>query len=154
MLVAACARADHGLIATGTPKTCGFPLTKQALLLSPSQRELVLADLEGLTDDRRSVVVDDDLDAIPPREREAFNRTTCWRCQRPHRFPPISLGRRRRRRGRHFVRWAGITWNHSWEMLILLAEMAGAVSCLSVEAHASHLRYARVGTCKSEAVQF
>src|SRR5947207_10602852 len=54
VLVAACARADHGLIATGTPKTCGFPLTKQSLLLSPGQRELLLADLEGLAGDRQS----------------------------------------------------------------------------------------------------
>src|SRR5947207_30516 len=123
VLVAACARADHGLIATGTPKTCGFPLTKQALLLSPGQRELLLADLEGLAGDRQSVVVDDDLDAIPPRERDAFDRTTCRRCQGPHRFRPIGLGRRRHRPGHHFVRGAGITWNHSWDMLILLAEI-------------------------------
>src|SRR6267143_4716184 len=37
------------------------------------------------------------------------------------------------------------------KMLILLAEMGGAVSCLSLEGNASHLRYTRVGTCKSEA---
>ena len=127
ILVAACARADHGLIATGTPKTvCDFAQTKQALLLSPDQREVLLADLEGLTDDRRSVVVDDDFDAVPPREREAFNRTTCLSCQGPHRFRPAGLVRRRRRRGRHFVRGTTIICNHSvLRMLILLAEPAG-----------------------------
>lgn len=53
MLVPACARADHGLIATGTPKAVSdFLLTKQALLLSPAQREVLLADLEELADDR------------------------------------------------------------------------------------------------------
>jgi len=53
MLVPACARADHGLIATGTPKAvCAFLLTMQTLLLSPGHREVLLADLEGLAGDR------------------------------------------------------------------------------------------------------
>jgi hypothetical protein len=53
VLVPAGARADHGLIAKGTPKAvCDFPLTKQALLLGPGQREVLLADLEEPADDR------------------------------------------------------------------------------------------------------
>ena len=113
MLVSACARADHGLIAAGTPKAvCAFLLTMQALLLSPGHRQVLIADLEGTADDRRSVVVNNNLDAISPCQREAFNRTTRGSCQSPDRLRQNSRRRRRLRPGRHVVRGVGIIWSH------------------------------------------